>query len=234
MSAADDLARSAYNAGFRGQDLITIVAIGLAEGGYPGSTNDARASTGEYSVGPWQINLSAWGQLITEAAARAYETAAKFAYYIAYDSGQGFGAWSVYTQGQYRTQVASAQNAVMALGKPDALLGGTNASSGGGGGGSNISFGPELDLPNSVLGRVFDLIPGNPLGGVAAAIAAIAAPFQYIGDFFRVLLKAQTWWRIGFTLVGVALIAGGIILYFFAPRSRADVQQTAMAAAKVA
>ncbi|MCC7254256.1 hypothetical protein [Hyphomicrobium sp.] len=230
MSAADDLARAAYNAGFRGNDLVTIVAIGLAEGGFPGSTNDARATTGEYSVGPWQINLAAWGQKITETAARAYDSAAKFVYYIAYESGQGFGAWSVYTGGQYRSQIAAAQNAVVSLGRPDALTGGIGASTGGGGG-SNISFGPEFDLPNSILGRVFDLIPGNPLGGVAAALAGIAQPFQFIGQFFEVLLNGRTWWRIGFTLLGVSLIAGGILIYVFAPRSREEAQGMAARAA---
>lgn len=233
MAAANDLAQSAYDAGFRGNDLVTITAIGLAEGGTPQSTLDRRASTGEYSVGPWQINLSAWGSMITEVAARSYSGAAQLAHYIVYQSGQGFEAWSTYSNGDYTAHTAEAQNAVVALGKADAFSGGSAASSGGGST-TNIDFtsGAEAALAGPFAG-LFKSIPGlltsNPLGALGAGVGSISATFR---DLFDALTSAKTWWRIGFTVVGFGLISGGIVIYFFAPRSADEARNDVALAAK--
>jgi hypothetical protein len=56
VSSSVDVARVAYNAGFRGQALVNMVALALSEsGGNPNSLND-NPKTGDYSVGLWQIN----------------------------------------------------------------------------------------------------------------------------------------------------------------------------------
>jgi hypothetical protein len=52
-----DVARIAYNAGFRGQALIEMVAIAKRESNFNPNAHNTNAGTGDNSYGLWQINM---------------------------------------------------------------------------------------------------------------------------------------------------------------------------------
>jgi hypothetical protein len=113
---------AARAAGFRGQDLITAVAIAGPESSY---RNSARLVTGaEDSRGMWQINTLAhpWARGLDLSNPNV---AARAAYRVWRQAG-GFGPWTAYTSGRYRDFLARARAAV-------------GGSRGGGGGGGGIS-----------------------------------------------------------------------------------------------
>src|SRR5690606_629367 len=56
-SGAELAAQAAYNAGLRGEDLVTAVAIAGRESGYNPSAHNPNRSTGDDSYGLWQINM---------------------------------------------------------------------------------------------------------------------------------------------------------------------------------
>jgi Lysozyme like domain len=109
------IAQYAANAGFTGQDLITAVAVALAEsGGDPNAYNPetaANAPSGKGSYGLWQIYLNMHpefaGQNLYDPATNA---AAAFAVYMA--AGGTFTPWSTYLGGAYLAQLDAAQGAV--------------------------------------------------------------------------------------------------------------------------
>ena len=119
------LAEAAWNADFRGEGHVTIVAIALAEsGGDLEAVNDTRGRTDlppgvvpELSLSPWQINVLVWtaydpARLVVDA---AYAARCAFDVYRA----QGCSAWSTYNVGAHlpfvaRARVASATNAYWA------------------------------------------------------------------------------------------------------------------------
>jgi len=133
-----------YNAGFRGNQLATMVAIGHAESGlkygFPDSLN---AIAPDYSVSPWQINY--YGGL-KEGRTQKYgspvdvandpQKAANAAFDI---SGQGrnFNAWSTYTSGKYLEYLPAASiaasgitggGAVGSVGSAPGVFGGAGSS----------------------------------------------------------------------------------------------------------
>lgn len=97
------VARYAYAAGFRGQDLRTIVAISQAESGFnPQAHNPGGPGDPENSYGLWQINLVAHHD-ITAQQAMDPQQAANYAYKLFIHDG-GFTDWSTYTSGAYKQQ----------------------------------------------------------------------------------------------------------------------------------
>lgn len=101
MASVEVLRDAAYQAGFRGADIDLAVAVAMAEsGGQEGATGTI--APGEYSVGPWQINMSAHSRYISEQAARDPYQAAKYAYHLVNNTPQGWNHWSAYSQGTYR------------------------------------------------------------------------------------------------------------------------------------
>jgi hypothetical protein len=105
----------AQQAGFSGENAVTMTAIALAEsGGRPGAHNN-NASTGDNSHGLWQINML--GRMGPErrglfGIARNEElfdpaTNARAARMV--HQRQGFGAWSVYRSGAYREYLDEAR-----------------------------------------------------------------------------------------------------------------------------
>lgn len=116
LSAAQ-LAQVAAGAGFSGQDLVTAVAVALAEsGGHTGPEPEGWNQNGEDSRGPWQINVGpgahtqwAGDNLFDPSvnAARAYQL---------YTSNGGFYDWTTYTRGAYLAKWSQAQQGVAALG----------------------------------------------------------------------------------------------------------------------
>lgn len=86
---------AAYQAGFRGEDLINAAAIAMAEsGGNPGAIND---SGQDRSVGLFQINQLAHGDRYgtREELMDPYKNAA--AAYSLWGSSGGFSPWTTYT-----------------------------------------------------------------------------------------------------------------------------------------
>lgn len=111
------ISQLASDAGFSGNDLVTAVAIALAEsGGNPNNYNPetaAGAPQGKGSYGLWQIYLNAHpefaGDNLYDPAANAN---AAFSIYSA--SGQSFRAWSTFKSGAYQAFLDSASSGVNA------------------------------------------------------------------------------------------------------------------------
>ncbi|WIV55534.1 transglycosylase SLT domain-containing protein [Amycolatopsis nalaikhensis] len=131
--SAEQIARHAYAAGFRGQGLTTAVAVALAESG--GRTTAHNATPPDDSYGLWQINmLGALGperrhqyHLKTNDELFDPATNARVANRVSSD-GHDFTPWSTYTNGAYKHHLAAARKAAHAVTKPRPAPG-----SGGGG-----------------------------------------------------------------------------------------------------
>ncbi|MEA5363271.1 transglycosylase SLT domain-containing protein [Amycolatopsis sp., V23-08] len=114
--SAEQIARHAYDAGFRGQGLTTAVAVALAESG--GRTTAHNATPPDNSYGLWQINmLGALGpdrrhqyHLKSNDALFDPDTNARVAKDISSD-GHDFTPWSTYTNGAYKDHLAAARKA---------------------------------------------------------------------------------------------------------------------------
>jgi hypothetical protein len=121
-------ASAARRAGFRGQDLITAIAIAGPESGY---RNNARLVTSaEDSRGMWQINTYAhpWARGLDLSDPNV---AARAAHRVWRQAG-GFSPWTAFTSGSYRSFLARARAAV------------SGGRGGGGGGGPRAEGGPSV------------------------------------------------------------------------------------------
>jgi hypothetical protein len=104
-------ARAAYNAGFRGDDLVTMLAVAGAESGWRPDAHGVGPR--DDSWGLWQINRMASPQYdagqLTDPAYNAQ---------VAYEffTGRGFKPWSAYTTGAYEKFLDEARSTVSALG----------------------------------------------------------------------------------------------------------------------
>lgn len=162
-TGADLCARCAYNAGFRGQALVTAVAIASAESSYdPNNIGDTALETNVWgpSCGFWQIRTLQHPELYTGVdrerdinsifdpqynANVAYELSA---------SGTNFGPWSTYMDGAY----LDSQNLNSAITAVNNLCNPTQTA-------QNILMG-EMDKP---LESSNDLM-GATLGGILPSI----------------------------------------------------------------
>ncbi|MGW5723787.1 transglycosylase SLT domain-containing protein [Amycolatopsis sp. NPDC003865] len=126
--SAEQIARHAYAAGFRGQGLTTAVAVALAESG--GRTTAHNATPPDDSYGLWQINmLGALGpqrrrQYHLKSDDELFDPAtnARVAHRVSGD-GHDFTPWSTYTNGAYEHHLAAAREAARAVTKPQAASG---------------------------------------------------------------------------------------------------------------
>ncbi|MER7016061.1 type VII secretion target [Saccharopolyspora sp. NPDC000359] len=146
---AEQIAQHAYDAGFRGKNLSTAVAVAMAESdGNPRSHNDTPPDD---SYGLWQINML--GDL-GPARREQFDLGsdkdlldpgenAKAAYEIA-NGGKDFGPWSTYTNGAYKKHLDEAEKAAKKVGQGSG--GGSGGGQGGGqGGGPGGSGGFSAD-----------------------------------------------------------------------------------------
>jgi hypothetical protein len=112
----EGVAQAAYNAGFRGDDLITMVAIAGAEGGYddPGIRN-LNYDSGDDSWGHWQINVLAGAnpQYRGDPRLTTTEGNAQLARTL-WDS-SGFQPWSAWKNGLHTKFMGAARTAVNGL-----------------------------------------------------------------------------------------------------------------------
>lgn len=133
--SAEQIARHAYAAGFRGQGLTTAVAVALAESG--GRTTAHNATPPDDSYGLWQINmLGALGpdrrrqyHLKSDDQLFDPDTNARVANSISGD-GHDFTPWSTYTNGAYKDHLTAARKAAQDVTKHHgkAGSGGTSGS----------------------------------------------------------------------------------------------------------
>jgi len=116
----EQIAQAAHDAGFRGHDLTTAVAVALAEsGGDPRAHNPVPPDN---SYGLWQINMiGALGpdrrhQFHLDANKDLYdpETNAEAAFAIS-GKGNSFQPWTTFTSGAYKSHLDEARKGVKAL-----------------------------------------------------------------------------------------------------------------------
>ena len=204
---ADTLAASAYEAGFRGRELVRAVAVSLVESeGNPAATNrnlnPPPGQSPELSVGPLQINLLAHGGNITEAEARDPRSAFAYAWKLFNDAG-----------GTFSRDWYNADQALNGVGDPQLV--------------SRAAIAQErATAAVSRLGvqgadsRASWSIPGAQ--GAADAL-------QLASDALAAVTSRQWWARVGLTIGAVAMIGAGGVLYF-----RREIVQGVEAAARVA
>lgn len=107
--------RVANGAGFAGDDLVTIVAIGFPESRLdPRRTNTQgggiNSGQGDYSIGIWQINMAAHGYRFgSETELMIPERNAAAAYSLYLGRGRRFTDWSTYNNGAYREYLDDVQ-----------------------------------------------------------------------------------------------------------------------------
>jgi Lysozyme like domain len=127
--AIPQLISLASGAGFSGDDLVTAVAIAVAEsGGDPQAYNpeqSAGAAQGRGSFGLWQIYLTDHPEFAGENLLDP-QTNAAAAYAVYAGAGNSFRPWSTYKSGAYLANVAAVTQALGS--NPDVV-----ASSGDGG-----------------------------------------------------------------------------------------------------
>ena len=98
--SASEIAQLARTAGFAGSDLVTAVAIALAESsGDPAIVGDLEITRGG-SIGLWQINLYWHPEYSKELLLNPEANAAAYAIYANAD--HSFSPWSTYASGSYR------------------------------------------------------------------------------------------------------------------------------------
>lgn len=114
--SASEIATVAQNAGFSGDDLVTAVAIALAEsGGNPSAYNPETAAgtpKGQGSYGLWQIYRKAHPEFATWDL-NDPQTNANAAFSV-YSAAGGFSPWSTWNNGAYVAKLDDAQSAVSA------------------------------------------------------------------------------------------------------------------------
>lgn len=120
------IARVAYQAGFKGDALVTATAIAFAE-----SSGRVEVVNSIGCVGLWQINqpvhvaahpkwTRAWLQNAANNAAAAYELS---------NGGTRWSPWSVYTSGAYKKHLPAARTAAAAITSSDATVRNSGAGS---------------------------------------------------------------------------------------------------------
>lgn len=110
--SASEIAQYASDAGFTGDDLVTAVAIALAEsGGDPKANGDTQLTPGG-SIGLWQINLAAHPEYAGVDLTDPVENA-QAAFHVYQQASYSFTPWSTFKGGQYLAHLNDAQSAVV-------------------------------------------------------------------------------------------------------------------------
>lgn len=171
----------AYDAGFRGNDIVTIVAIVFAESG----GNSSSVGDGGTSFGGAQIHWSAWGNNLRKAGIASSPEALKnpatnmrAAKYVKDHGSRGFGEWTQYRNGEYKKYEDDVQKAILKK--------------------SDEEITEARDLP-------------DPLAGIEATLRTVTGVLidagEWIGDphnWVRILLVAG---GIALGLAGISAVA---------------------------
>lgn len=212
----DEIARIAYDAGWRGIDLVRAVAVSWAENGKgdPGAVSPVNRD-GSRDYGLWQINSGKFAGLgLTEATAKDARANAAAAYRLQTTSKSGWGNWTTYTSGAYQKYIGLAGLAVGRL--PE--VGGTK------------------NLP-PLAGTGPGIVQG--IGDAAGqAKEAVSAPFNAAKDMLDAFNKSamylgqpHLWQRVGLTVAGGLVVIAGMVLVVM---STSQGRQAAATVAKVA
>lgn len=108
--SAVQVAQYAYDAGFRGVDLVTAVAVSHAESGFDAARLSPVNSDGSRDQGLWQINDKAHPQYTRSAMFDPVQNA-KAAFSVS-SGGHNWAPWTTYNNGAYRQYLSDAQAAV--------------------------------------------------------------------------------------------------------------------------
>lgn len=178
----------AYNAGWRGNDVVTATAVARAESSYDTEAEGPKLGCGHGAMGLWQINTCVHNcPNVTDPVQNA-----KCAHQI-YQA-QGWKAWEAYTNGAYKQYLLSAQQAYQAM---------QNGTEG--------SFGDVVKGVIAGLGSQGSPAAGLVAGAEAAGNAITEIPgVREIGSFFSALVDPNTWLRVAEIGLGVLLIAVGL------------------------
>jgi hypothetical protein len=209
------IARVAYDAGFRGHGLQNAVAVALAEsGGNPHAVGVNSDSYRSRDRGLWQIN-DHWHPEVTDAAAFSPASNAAAAYRISHNGGD-FSPWSTWHNGLAQAQLGRATLAARQVEKPGSNAGATNAAYTGGGGIVNASagFGPGYHppAPGSTSpppgGALLDPAIGAVTGTAAAATNAVTMA-THAGAW---LSDSHNWLRVAQVVAGSAGLLVGLAM----------------------
>lgn len=177
---AIEIARVANDAGFRGVDLTTAVAVVLAE-----SSGNARAhalTSREDSRGWFQINVWAHPEF---ASVDLYDPTANARAAFAIWQKSGWGPWSTHNTGAYLLYWPTAQVAVAALGA------------------QKIGNDPSGTAAAAVgaLGEAASQLPGG--AAVETGVGVLVKAGAWIGD-------RGNWVRVGQVVIGGALVVTAV------------------------
>lgn len=186
MSAVD-VARAANNAGFRGQDLITAVAVALAES--QGNPTAHRVTSREDSRGAWQINIRPDAHP-EYANANLYDLDVAARAALAIQQSRGWREWSTHNTGAYLLYLPTATAAAAGLGA------------------AKVSTDPAA-AAGGVLGSLGDAAKALPGGGLVdtaqTGIGVVVKAGAWLSD-------RRNWLRIAQVSVGGALVVGGVMI----------------------
>lgn len=221
--SAKQIAQVAYNAGWRGEQLVIATAVGLAEsGGRYWVVNSIGC------VGLWQINVPVHKKYTTAAMKDPAKNAAA-AMDIYKGAGSKWSPWEAYTgpdgrgsDGPYSTQMGRARIAAASIkGSSGVSVDPASTSGGGGGGGiidaayQDISGGSTAVPANWITDFLMGVTGGNliegginsvggPLIGIGKALLAISIAVTRGAAW---LANPRNWLRV------VEVIGGGVVLF---------------------
>lgn len=168
---AEAVAGYAYGAGFRGEGLVTAVAISHAESGFRTDNTLDNAPLGGHGIdrGLWQIN-SYWHPEVADACAFDPACAARETYRIS-SGGSSWSAWTTYNRGQYRQYLDEARAAARTV----EARGGTPDSPSGTGGDESTSTSSSSASTFNPSGR-----PIGPAGADNLPVIAISSTLGHV------------------------------------------------------
>lgn len=109
-------AQAAYDAGFRGKDLETVLAVARAESDFRSIDNAGLNSDGSVDYGVFQINKRQHPRLFNRYSWRSVRDNARMAKAV-HDEAHGFSPWSSYTSGDYRAHLSEARTLAAGVSK---------------------------------------------------------------------------------------------------------------------
>jgi len=218
------IAATARLAGFTGQDVVTAVAVALAESsGRTDATN--HNSDGSTDYGLWQIN-SVHADLLKSGNWQTPLDNAKMAKSV-HDNAGSWQPWSTFNSGAWlayygRAKVASTAttDAVTTAGQPNVTLTGFDWKT--------ILEGPGALIPGfsgALGGGAAGALTGGGISGLADAITSL-------GKFLAFVADPKNWLRVAEFLGGLAIVAWGLWQFVNATSLGGAIKSTAKSAAE--
>jgi Lysozyme like domain len=182
----NNIAWLAEQAGFQGQDLVTAVAVALAESS--GETTSVNPKVNSVR-GLWQINYAAHPTVAAKIDYLFNPVVNAHAAYTVF-RGSGWGAWTTYTNGAYEQYVQRARIAVAKPAKPS-----FNQLTGNDPWSNHI---PGASAISSAVGGTVNA----PVGAVSSAYDATTSIASFLGQ----LVNKSVWIRAVEILAGVVAV----------------------------